>query len=92
MVRSARTNSASLPEGARSRFRHDRSLEAATCSEHNPFVRRFGLWDIAKSLDAVFAMMDTDGDGVLTPEEFLDGFGTASCFHSCMWLLATGRM
>ena len=66
--------------------------KSATCSEHNPFVRRFGLWDIAKSLDAVFAMMDTDGNGVLTPEEFLDGFGTASCFHSCMWLLATGRM
>ena len=67
-------------------------MKSAKGSEHNPFVCRFGLWDIAKSLDAVFAMMDTDGNGVLTPEEFLDGFGTTSCFHSCMWLLATGRM
>ena len=82
-----------MPEGARSRFRHDRSLmKSAMSSDYNPFLCRFGLWDIAKSLDAVFAMMDTDGNGVLTPEEFLDGFGTTSCFHSCMWLLATGRM
>ena len=39
---------------------------------------RFGLWDIAKQLDAVFAQMDIDGDGVLTPDEFLEGFGTTS--------------
>ena len=52
-------------------------MKSAMCSDYNPFLCRFGLWDIAKSLDAVFAMLDTDGNGVLTPEEFLDGFGTA---------------
>ena len=66
-------------------------MKSAKGSEHNPFVCRFGLWDIAKSLDAVFAMLDTDGNGVLTPEEFLDGFGTAvnlrfGRMRSCSWM------
>ena len=53
---------------------------------------RFGLWDIAKQLDAVFAQMDIDGDGVLTPDEFLEGFGTTSVCCPFIGFLEAARI
>ena len=35
------------------------------------------MWTIAKNLDAAFLDMDEDGNGVLTPEEFVAAFGAA---------------
>jgi hypothetical protein len=52
---------------------------------------RFGIGFIAQKLDAVFTVMDTNGDGVISPIEFLEWFGRSCFCRSCIRLCAAQR-
>lgn len=54
-------------------------------------LRRFGIGFIAQKLDAVFTVMDTNGDGVISPIEFLEWFGMSCFCRSCIRLCAAQR-